>query len=476
MEVIAIQSIKKNFLYNAFYNILVLILPIITAPYISRVMGAEKIGVYSYSYSIVSYFGLFILLGLSNYGNRTVASVRENREKLSKTFCAIYGMQIIMGLLVILLYLIYIIYFSSNKTMAIIQLIYLLSVTLDINWFFFGLEQFKLTVTRNTIIKIITMILIFTFVNNKNDIYIYAIIMQIGPLTGQLILWRFLKKYIDISIPCISDIKKHIKPNIVLFIPVIALSLYTIMDKVMLGLLSNMIEVGYYENANKLTIIPTMAITSLGTVMLPRISNLIANGDIENSKKYTEKSLIFSVILSSSMSFGLSAISKEFVPFFYGTGYEKCIQLIPILVFATNFISWGNVLRTQYLIPNSKDIVYIKSAFLGAVVNVVINLLLIHSLKSIGTAIGTLFAEAAVCLYISYKVKKHIKISKIFKLCIPLMLIGFIMYIIVINVPFISSNLITLVIKVAVGGIVYLALFLVYYKMGLNRIISLKRL
>ena len=126
MEVIAIQSIKKNFLYNAFYNILVLILPIITAPYISRVMGAEKIGVYSYSYSIVSYFGLFILLGLSNYGNRTVASVRENREKLSKTFCAIYGMQIIMGLLVILLYLIYIIYFSSNKTMAIIQLIYLL--------------------------------------------------------------------------------------------------------------------------------------------------------------------------------------------------------------------------------------------------------------------------------------------------------------------------------------------------------------
>ena len=263
MEVIAIQSIKKNFLYNAFYNILVLILPIITAPYISRVMGAEKIGVYSYSYSIVSYFGLFILLGLSNYGNRTVASVRENREKLSKTFCAIYGMQIIMGLLVILLYLIYIIYFSSNKTMAIIQLIYLLSVTLDINWFFFGLEQFKLTVTRNTIIKIITMILIFTFVNNKNDIYIYAIIMQIGPLTGQLILWRFLKKYIDISIPCISDIKKHIKPNIVLFIPVIALSLYTIMDKVMLGLLSNMIEVGYYENANKLTTIPTMAITSL---------------------------------------------------------------------------------------------------------------------------------------------------------------------------------------------------------------------
>ena len=110
------------------------------------------------------------------------------------------------------------------------------------------------------------------------------------------------------------------------------------MDKVMLGLLSNMIEVGYYENANKLTTIPTMAITSLGTVMLPRISNLIANGDIENSKKYTEKSLIFSVILSSSMSFGLSAISKEFVPFFYGTGYEKCIQLIPILVFATNFI------------------------------------------------------------------------------------------------------------------------------------------
>lgn len=145
----------------------------------------------------------------------------------------------------------------------------------------------------------------------------------------------------------------------------------------MLGIMSTMKEVGYYENSNKLTQIPVMAITSLGTVMLPRMSNLVANGRNEETKKYIQKSLIISMFLSSSMAFGLSAISKEFVPFFYGRGFEKCINLIPVLLLSSIFISFANVIRTQYLIPYKKDNIYIVSVFLGAFVNMGINLLLI---------------------------------------------------------------------------------------------------
>lgn len=465
-------SIKKNFFYNAFYNVLTLILPLITAPYISRIMGAEKIGIFSYSYSIASYFGLFILLGLYNYGNRTIASVRENKEKLSKTFCSIYLMQISMSVLVIAIYIVYIVLFASNKIMAWIQLIYLISVALDINWFFFGMEQFKLTVTRNTIIKILNVILIFLLVKDKYDLYIYSIVMAIGPLISQLFLWGFLRRYINIVRVSVKDIIYHIKPNLILFIPVIAISIYTIMDRIMLGTMSSMNEVGYYENSNKLTTIPAMAITSLGTVMLPRMSNLMAKGKKNEATKYIQKSLIVSVLLSSSMAFGISAVSNEFVPLFYGSGFEKCASVISILVLSSIFMSWANVIRTQFLIPNKMDKIYIISVFLGAIFNVVINLILIPHMMALGAAVGTLCAEFSVCAYQTYMVRKQIKVWKYLKQSLPLLLSGIVMYLIIINIPVIFNSIITICFKVFMGSLIYLSLLLFYYKLGLKKILN----
>lgn len=463
-------SIKKNFLYNAFYNVLTLILPLITAPYISRIMGAERIGIYSYSYSIASYFGLFILMGLSNYGNRTIAAVRDDKEKLSKTFWSIYLMQIAMAAIVIVLYIGYVLFIASSKLIAWIQLIYLVSVALDINWFFFGMEQFKLTVTRNTIIKFLNVILIFLLVKDKNDLYMYGVVMVIGPLLSQLFLWGFLQRYINIVKVSVKDIICHIKPNLTLFIPVIAISIYTIMDRVMLGAMSSMSEVGYYENSNKLTAIPAMAITSLGTVMLPRMSNLIANGKQKEAMNYIQKSLIISVLLSTSMAFGLSAVSEEFVPIFYGTGFERCSSIISILVLSSVFISWANVIRTQYLIPNKRDKIYIVSVFLGAIVNVVINLILIPRMQALGAAVGTLCAEFSVCAYQTYMVRKKIKVWRYLKQSIPLLLSGIVMYLAVINVPVVVNNLVTLLVKIIIGAGVYLLLIGIYYIFGLKTI------
>lgn len=435
-------------------------------------MGAERIGIYSYSYSIASYFGLFILLGLKNYGNRTIAAVRDDKRRLSKTFWSIYLMQLCMAFIIIIVYIGYVVFIASNKTMAWIQLIYLTSVTLDINWFFFGMEQFKLTVTRNTIIKLLNVILIFLLVKNQNDLYMYAIVMVIGPLLSQLFLWGFLRKYILFVKVTFNEVIEHIKPNLILFIPVIAISIYTIMDRVMLGAMSTMSEVGYYENANKLTTIPAMAITSLGTVMLPRMSNLIAKGEKSEAMKYIRKSLIVSVLLSSSMAFGLSAISKEFVPMFYGSGFEKCAPIISILVLSSIFVSWANVIRTQYLIPNKKDNIYIVSVFLGAIVNVIINLVLIPSMQALGAAIGTIFAEFSVCAYQTYMVRKEIKIWKYLKQSMPILISGIIMYVLVINVPFVYSNIVTLIIKIAIGVLVYGLLFIVYYLFGLKTVLK----
>lgn len=467
------SSIKKNFLYNAFYNVLTLILPLITTPYISRVMGAEKIGIYSYAYSIASYFGLFILLGLNNYGNRTIAGVRDNKEQLSKTFWSIYAMQVMMALLVIGIYIIYVFFIAENKLMAWIQIIYLISVAFDINWFFYGMEQFKMTVTRNSIIKIINLLLILLLVKNKEDIYLYGIIMAGGMLVSQLVLWFFLKRFIILIKIELNDVLIHVKPNLILFVPVLAISLYTTMSKIILGALSTMEAVGFYENSNKLTSIPSMAITSLGTVMLPRMSNLVANGQHTEAMQYIQKSLIVSVFLSCSMAFGISAISYEFVPIFYGEGYDECVNIISVLVLSSIFISWANVIRTQYLIPNKMDKIYIVSVFLGAGVNIITNLILIPRLSALGAAIATLFAEFSVCAYQTYRVRNEIKVFRYFMQCLPIITSGVIMYIAVSMLPFISNNLITLIIKVLTGAVIYLILVIIYYKTVLNKIIKL---
>ena len=467
-----INSIKKNFLYNAFYNVLTLIIPLVTTPYISRIMGAERIGIYSYAYSIATYFGLFILLGLNNYGNRTIASVRDDKNQLSKTFCSIYAMQLIMSLIVIVIYVTYVLFLASDQLMAWIQLIYLISVALDINWFFFGMEQFKLTVTRNTIIKILNLIFIFILVKSKSDLYIYGLIMVCGPLLSQFILWMFIKKYVMFKKVSLSDIGQHIKPNLILFIPVIAISLYTIMDRVMLGMMSSMTEVVYYENSNKLTQIPVMAISSLGTVMLPRISNMISNGKKEESIRYIQKSLIVSVLLSTSMAFGLCAVSNEFVPIFYGSGFDKCKDVISILVLSSIFISWANVIRTQYLIPNKKDKIYIVSVFLGAIVNVGINFVLIPKLMSIGAAIGTICAEFIVCAYQTYKVRNELDIKLYIKQSAPLLLVSIVMCFIVLCVPSIKNTFITLAVKVLTGIIAYVFLLIIFCRKELVKIIK----
>ena len=288
--------------------------------------------------------------------------------------------------------------------------------------------------------------------------------MVLGPLGSQLFLWTILRKYIKFVKVGVKDIIQHIKPNLILFIPVIAISLYTIMSKIILGNMSNMTEVGYFESANKITQIPAMAVTSLGTVMLPRVSNLVANGKNQESLKYLQKSLVLSVFLSTSMAFGLSAISKEFVPFFYGGGYEKCIIIIPILVISSIFMSWANVIRTQYLIPYKKDHIYIQSVFLGAFINILLNILLIPYFQSIGSSIATLCTEASVCIYQTIKVRDRVNIRLYVSQSFPFLVIALIMYFIVIYIPFITNFLITIIIKVIIGAAVYLILSVLYYK------------
>lgn len=410
------SSIKKNFIYNLIYQILVLIIPLITAPYLARVVGAEGVGIYSFTYTSVYYFMLITLLGVNNYGNRKIAQIRDNKTEITNTFWEIYSMQFFMG---IAMFLIYWIYIFINKTefqnIAMIQSIFIISAILDINWLFFGLEEFKKTIIRNTVIKILSLILIFIFVKQPNDLWKYTTIMSITTVIGQLVLWKYLFRYVEFRAVKLSNIKKHIKQNLILFIPILAVSLYKMMDKIMLGYLVEIKEVGYYENAEKIINIPLTFISALGTVLLPRISNVVAKGKGKTADKYLEKSLIFILWISIAMMIGMIAIGKEFSVLFFGSEFVKTGDLINILAITIPIISFSYVLKMAYCIPYEKDSIYIKSVIYGAVINLILNFVCIPKLGSIGASIGTIAAEIIVMLYQTFCIFKVFNIKKVIK-------------------------------------------------------------
>ena len=448
---------KKNFIYNVIYQILVLILPLITTPYVSRILGADGVGIYSYTYSIAYYFMIIAMLGLNNYGNRTIAKVRDNKERLSKEFCSIYMFQLITSMTMVICYLLYVNLFDNQyKEIAYIQLLYVISSMFDINWFFFGIEKFKLTITRNTLIKVLSLILIFIFVKTENDVWKYTAILAGSTLFSNIVLFSFLRKYIKLVKVTKEEVLKHLKPNLGLFLPVIAVSIYKIMDKIMLGAMSTVAEVGYYENAEKITNVPLTIIMALGTVMLPRVSNMISNNQEDKVKGLLNKTMPFIMFLAFPMTLGVIAISKDFSIIFFGDEFEKSGYLIQLLSITLIPLSWGNVIRTQYLIPMERDKEYIISAFLGAIVNFIMNLIFIPIYASIGACIGTICAEFTVMFYQSFSVRKNLNFKQYIKNSYIFFIKALIMFVIIMVIGnYISNSLSRIIAQVMAGGFIY---------------------
>lgn len=453
------NSMKKNYIYNTLYQVLILAVPIITTPYLTRIIGADGIGVYSYNYSVTNYFTLFVLLGLENYGNREIAKHKSTRDELSYTFSSIYLLQVFMGILVFLTYVLYMSFFSQNPRLTLIFGINILAACFDINWCLYGLELFKNIALRNTAIKAITTLSIFTFVKDGNDVIIYCLIMLISNLVSQLCAWPMVLRRLQLVKPKFRDIFKHFMPNMWLFLTVLSVGIYKSTDKVMLGIVDpEKTMVGFYELAERIIAIPNMLVVSLGTVMMPRITSMVSNKE-ENYSKLLMPSLFFSLFLSSSMCFGIMGVSREFVPLFYGEGYDTCIALYLILLPCSLFMSFANVIRTQYILPNTMDKVLVKAGIYGTVMNIGFNLLLIPRFGAQGAAFATLLAEAFGCIYQSLNVRKHLPLKTYVRNVAPLAVIGFLMFAVIYSIDFswlTSSMLIAMVLKIVIGFVIYM--------------------
>lgn len=451
------KNITKNYIYNLTYQILVLILPLITAPYISRILGAENIGIYSYTISISTYFILFGSLGVALYGQRQIAYEQEKSEKCSKTFWEIIILRFVTMSISMLVF--YFIFVRGEKYQIYykILLLELLANCLDISWFFQGMEEFKKTVTRNIIVKIISVACILTFVKTSNDLAIYFWIYVLSTLIGNLSLWAYLIKYLKKIKIRELNIIQHIKPTIGLFIPQIAVQIYTVLDKTMIGaIISDKSEVGFYEQSQKIIKMLLAVITSLGTVMLPRIANTFASGEKEKVTNYMKKSFNMVFILAFPMIFGIIVVSKDFVPLFFGKGYDKVAILMSVISPVILLIGLSNVTGTQYLLPTKRQKEYTISVVCGAIVNFIMNACLIWKLGAIGASIGTVIAELTVTLIQIYSVRQDFNLKQILKLSKNYLISSIIMFIVCFSIGrFINNNLVSIMVQVIAGGLTY---------------------
>lgn len=459
-------KLKKNIFLNVTYQILILFLPLVTSSYLARIIGAEGIGRYSYAYSIALYFTYFVMLGLNKYGNRTIASVKNSEKALSRNFCEIFAMQFLCFVVCFALYLLFALCIADDKTVSIILSLFVLSSLFDINWFFFGMEMFGKTVIRNTIVKISTTIIIFILVKTRDDIALYTLIMAQGYLVSQLALWPYMRKYVKWTSVRFSDIRKHIRPNLTMFLPVIAVSVYRIMDKIMLGLMSTKEDVGFFENAEKIVNVPVVIIAALGTVMLPRVTSLIAERKESQVIKYRDTCMNAVIIYSIGAMFGIVGVSDVLSLWLFGREFVLSGVLMQYLSVTLIFLGVGNVVRTQYLIPYKFDRIYITSAFIGAFVNVLVNLFLIPLYHSEGAAIGTICAEASVCFYQFFAVRKSFPIGRYIKVFVICSIIGVIMWLVIENIN-LSSLFVTLLVRILIGIALYVGVSALIFKESL---------
>lgn len=470
------MKVFRNYFYNAGYQVLAMILPLITSPYITRVLGKSGVGINSYTNSLIQYFVLFGSIGISLYGNREIAFVRDDREKMTATF---WEIQILKTLTITVSYAVFLIslmFMHRYHTYMLIQSLYILAAGIDISWLYMGIEDFKKTVLRNTFVKVFSIILIFTFVKTPNDTDIYILILGGSTLLGNATLWPYLRKTLTSVKWSKLNIFQHFYPALSLFIPQIAIQVYLVLNKSMLGIMIGADYSGFYEKADNIVKLVLSLATATGTVMLPHVANAFHRGERERVNRYLYDSFDFVSCLVVPLTFGLAAIALNFAPWFYGKQFTPVGSAMILEAAVITFIGWSNVVGQQYLLPTNQIKSYSSSVILGAVVNIICNVPFIYFWGLSGAVAATVLSELAVTIYQLWKIRKQVELKRLAVNVPKYLLAGLIMFIAVFKIStMIRFNFMSLILEVTLGILLYLGLLLLLKPTILDRVKQLLR-
>lgn len=450
------QSITKNYIYNVIYQVIALLTPLITTPYISRVLEADGIGIYSYTTNVNAYFTFFAALGTAKYGLREIAYVSDDKEKLSQLFWSIESLSCICALISLIVYTFFC-FFQREKVIYAILSINILAVCFEISWFYQGVGDFRKTAIRNCIIKLLYVVYVFVFVKKKSDVVIYILGLSLLTIISNASLWVPLPQYVEK--PKFREIHplKHLKGTIALFIPTMAIQVYSALDIIMLKTLtSSYAENGYFEQALKLSKMALTLVTSLSAVMLPKVANLYKQKNYSEMKIYMYKSYRFLWMIGIPLCVGLVGISDNFVPWFFGDGYDKVALLLKILSFLIIAMGLSTITGSQYLVSVNKQKEYSFSIIAGMGINIILNYCLIPKYASSGAALASVIAEFIIATIQLIIIKNDFEIKKIFCNSLNYIIAGFILFIILnIENSILSTSIFSSAIMIISGALIY---------------------
>lgn len=456
------QSLKKNYIYNLTFQVLAIIIPLITTPYLSRVLGADGIGIYSYVESISAYFVLFATLGLTIFGQREVSYVQDDIKKRTIVFWETFIIQLVSSLICIVAY-VFFSFLQKDPLLYLVLVINLFTVVVNVSWLFQGMEEFGRIVLRNIIFKLLGLAYVFIFVTERDDVIVYLFGVAFFAFLNNLSYWTMLPKFVNR--PILKDLHptRHLKTVFSLFLPTIAISIYTVLDKTMIGVITDdPCENGYYEQAIKMSKVVLTIVTSLGVVMVPRIGHYFSKGDMASVKSSMYNSYRFVWLLSIPLSLGLISLSSNFVPWFYGSGFDKVAPLLGILGLLIIAIGISNVTGIQYLIPTNRQTYLSISVITGAGVNFVLNIFFIKYFASIGAAFSSVIAEFFISFLLLFLVRKELSLYKIFKSGLNYYIAGTVMMVILLFMrDKFEPSLMNTVFLVLIGGSIYLLILVI---------------
>lgn len=469
-------SIRRNFVYKLLYEILALAAPLITAPYVSRVLGAEGVGIYSYSQSCIAYFTMFAVLGTNIYGMREIACCRDDKTVYSKTFWEIEILTVITSTVCVILWVGITIQSTEYKPYFLALVPTLFASMFDISWFYTGQEAVGYTVFWNAICKIAGVVLIFSFIKSKDDVVAYIMLNSLILMFGNLSMWIFLPKFlVRVSVKSLR-IWHHFKETLIYFIPTIATSIYTVLDKTLIGLITNdAYQNGFYEQATKIiNIAKTASFVALNSVMGARLAYLFAENKIEEAKSKIKTAMNMILLLTIGSMFGVVAIASDFVPVFFGEGYEPVIDLLYLMAPLIVIIGISNCIGTQYYTPIGKTKIASLYMIAGSVVNLILNILFIPVLGAKGAVIGSIGAEAVITMLFVHFDERYITWKYLLMIGYKKVIAGLLMLLMIrtMSLNLNLSGIVLVCVQVIVGILTYFLMLLLLRDSMIQRFVT----
>ncbi|MDT2660055.1 oligosaccharide flippase family protein [Enterococcus hulanensis] len=463
----------SNIFFNGIYQVFAILAPIITVPYVSRILGSYYLGEFSYFYSICVFLGIFVLWGLNQFGTKLVSE--SSGEKRTKIFFQLWSIQIAIGLSVLFIFFIFSL-FSDKKETLLLFLPYMISLLMDLSWFYVGISEIKKVIIRNTFVKIISILLIFLFVKGAKDFPIYIIVNTGGNLIANLFFIFSLKDFVDIKqkkfFPFPID---YFKIGLGLLVPQIAVQIYTSLDKVIVGNIAGSVELSYYDQSQKIARIVLALVGSVSLVLMPEMARKKNNE--ETFMKIFNTSLDLTLIISMLLSIIISTNTKLFVPWFFGSEFTPMTLNMMLSSMLIIFISYGGVFANQYALSMGFYKVYSIPYIVGAAINIIMNVLFVSKWGSLGGTISLIITELIVCLLRVFLLRRYIHMFDIFKRQLMVFISGGITLLFALTFYIETGNtFLTMCVNSFIVCIVFLGMIVIFSQNYRNKLLGMTKL